>query len=121
VRHEALYAGILAPNLRVIPATGPRVVGMPRSLSASAMPFLLVMPAARSSVTIGARPAARLLARCTGFPSGTLGRSCKTLWHDFALPDCAGQHNQCGAPRVTSSTELASVAECCRKRRDAGR
>jgi hypothetical protein len=43
----------------------PRGVGMARLLSALAMPFLLVMPAARSSAMTGANSAAFWLARTT--------------------------------------------------------
>jgi hypothetical protein len=51
----------------------PEGVGTPRSLSAAAMPFRLVIPAARSSATIGARSAAVRLARADRAMSAVFG------------------------------------------------
>jgi hypothetical protein len=69
------------------------------------MPLRLVTPAVCSSFTIGASFAALLSARAwrasrAAWRAALLERS---FGMTFAPPDCAGQHIQCGAPRVGRS------------------
>jgi hypothetical protein len=83
----------------------PEGVGTPRSLSAAAMPFKVVIPAVRSSAMIGARSAAVRLARADRATSAVFG----ARWPKWRPVDIAAV---CQSHINGSETLAASGATC---------